>query len=100
VSEEEINQRLHEMPEWARSERHIQRRYRFESFLNAIQFTNEVAHIAEEMNHHPFIAIDYRFVTLKLTSWHAGGLTEADFIEAAACDQRYLQFKQGSGQQE
>jgi 4a-hydroxytetrahydrobiopterin dehydratase len=35
------------------------------------------------------ISIDFKLVTLKLTSWHAGGLTELDFTAAASYDQAH-----------
>lgn len=67
----------------------IVRKYRFAEFLQGISFVNHVARIAEADNHHPMIAIDYKMVTLRLTSWHAGGLTELDFQSAAKFDQAY-----------
>ncbi|WP_223192670.1 4a-hydroxytetrahydrobiopterin dehydratase [Paenibacillus sedimenti] len=67
----------------------IVRKYRFAEFLQGIGFVNEVARIAEANNHHPMIAIDYKMVTLRLTSWHAGGLTELDFSTAAEFEQAY-----------
>ena len=66
-------------------------KYRFTGFLQGIDFVNEVARIAEANNHHPMIAIDYKMVTLRLTSWHAGGLTELDFSMAAQFEQAYSQ---------
>ena len=42
------------------------------------------------MNHHPGIAIDYRRVTVKLTTWHAGGLTKLDVDSAEAYDAQSL----------
>lgn len=67
----------------------IVRKYRFAEFLQGISFVNHVARIAEADNHHPMIAIDYKMVTLRLTSWHAGGLTELDFQSAAKFDQAF-----------
>jgi 4a-hydroxytetrahydrobiopterin dehydratase len=57
--------------------------------MQAIGFVNAVAREAERLNHHPFISIDYKVVTLRMTSWHAGGLTELDFTAAAAFDAAY-----------
>ncbi|KIL39705.1 pterin-4-alpha-carbinolamine dehydratase [Gordoniibacillus kamchatkensis] len=77
-------------PEWAREdEKWIVRKFRFREFLQAVAFVNAVAQEAERLNHHPFIAIDYKLVTLRMTSWHAGGLTELDFTAAAAFDAAY-----------
>lgn len=89
LSETEIEARLAQLPEWKLEEKTLSRRFRFESFPDAIHFVNAVADLAEARNHHPFIAIDYRVVTLRLTSWHAGGLTADDFDEAAAADALY-----------
>lgn len=58
----------------------------FPSFAEAVAFVNRVAEVAEEMNHHPFIGIDYRRVTLRLTTWHSGGLTALDLRSADAYD--------------
>lgn len=77
---------------WQLDDQTISRRYRFKSFSDAIAFTNAVAELAEARNHHPFIAIDFKFVTLRLTSWHAGGLTDEDFSEAQAVDVLYSSY--------
>ncbi len=89
LSEEEIAERLVEVPDWALEDKRIRRRYKFSSFKDAIAFVNQVADSAERRNHHPFISIDFKFVTLELTSWHAGGLTETDFEEAQEFDSLY-----------
>ena len=78
LTEEEITRELSRIPNWALDGKKIRRRYKFAEFKDGIAFVNEIADIADRMNHHPFISIDYKFVTLELTSWHAGGLTEAD----------------------
>lgn len=87
LSEDEI-ERYFASPEaegWKREDgKWIARKYRFTTFPEAIAFVNKVADIAERLNHHPFIAIDYKLVTLRITSWHAGGLTALDFTAAKA----------------
>lgn len=67
----------------------IRKTYRFSTFMEAIAFVNEAARLAEQYNHHPHIAIDYRDVTLGLTTWSAGGLTELDFALALEFDRLY-----------
>jgi len=71
----------------------IVKKYRFPSFAASIDFVNQVAAVAEELNHHPMIAIDYRMVTLRLTSWSAGGLTGLDF----ACADRFDEAMEAGG---
>lgn len=75
---------------WSRQdEKWIAGSYRFAGFPAAIAFVARIAEIAEAMNHHPFIAIDYKKVTLRLTTWHAGGLTELDMQSAERYNEAY-----------
>src|SRR6478735_7172288 len=75
---------------WTRQdEKWIAGQYRFGSFPDAIAFVARIAEIAEELNHHPFIGIDYKKVTLRLTTWHAGGLTELDMQSARRYNEVY-----------
>jgi len=97
LGEEEIGEFLSKTDGWKRDdERWISRKYRFSKFLVGIAFVNQVAEIAERMNHHPMIAIDYRLITLRLSSWNAGGLTAQDFEGAAAYNQAYEQVVEKS----
>lgn len=87
IPEEKKEQRVsEELDGWKMAdEKFITKRYRFKEFLTGIQFVNKIAEYSEDIQHHPFISIDYKMVTLKLTSWEAGGLTELDL----SCAQRY-----------
>ena len=42
--------------------------------------------VAEEADHHPNIAIDYKRVSLSITTWASGGLTRRDFRLAGKID--------------
>jgi 4a-hydroxytetrahydrobiopterin dehydratase len=99
LTEERIAELLPTVPNWVREDaedgnsgKWIVRKYRFREFMQAIEFVNAVAREAEGLNHHPFIAIDYKLVTLRMTSWHAGGLTELDFTAAAAFNAAYASY--------
>ncbi|HET7627893.1 MAG TPA: 4a-hydroxytetrahydrobiopterin dehydratase [Bacillales bacterium] len=90
LSENEIAQQLSRLQGWKRlDEKFIQKRYRFKTFPDGVTFVNRIAALSEEVQHHPFIAIDYKVVTLKLSSWHAGGLTDLDFELAGKYDAFY-----------
>lgn len=91
LTEEEVKVSLNRVEGWALEEsgKRISKKYRFAAFMDGIGFVGEVARIAEELNHHPMISVDYRLVTLRLTSWNAGGLTELDFTSAQRCDEAY-----------
>jgi 4a-hydroxytetrahydrobiopterin dehydratase len=90
LSEEQITENVEKLDKWERDdEKWMSKKYRFTTFKEAIRFVNRVADIAEEMNHHPMISIDFRLVTIRLTSWKAKGLTMLDFDSAKAYDEAY-----------
>ncbi|MFC5402223.1 4a-hydroxytetrahydrobiopterin dehydratase [Cohnella soli] len=87
LTEEQLAEQLAALPEWRVEEgKWIVRRRLFPTFMDAVAFVDRVAVIAEEMNHHPFIALDYRKVTLRLTTWNSGGITGIDIDSAIAYD--------------
>ena len=86
LPEEQIAGRLKQVPGWERSGAQIRRTYSFGSFKEAMAFANRVAEAAEAADHHPDILVQYRKVTLTLTSHDAGGLTERDFRLAQRID--------------
>ncbi len=83
LSEGEVVQRLKGLKDWNRDEQTILKKFKFQSFPQAIEFVNKVAKLAEEAQHHPTIVITYNRVTLALTTHSEGGLTEKDFQMAS-----------------
>lgn len=81
----EAEKYLPEVPDWKLSEdaKSVSRKLKFETFPEAIKFVNRVADLAEEESHHPDFLINYKRVTLTLTTHAIGGLSENDFILAA-----------------
>ena len=71
------------LPDWNIVDSQMERWFEFPSFKLALEFVQQVAEIAEQMDHHPDIDIRYRKVRLSLTTHSAGGLTSLD-VEAAA----------------
>jgi 4a-hydroxytetrahydrobiopterin dehydratase len=82
----ELEARLASVPGWARQGDAIRRVFEHPSFADAIAFVNRVAALAEELDHHPDILVEYRRVTLTLTTHDAGGLTGLDLELAARID--------------
>lgn len=65
---------------------HLRKTYRFKNFAEALAFTNLVGALAEEIGHHPDIALAWGRVTLEIWTHKIDGLAESDFIFAAKCD--------------
>lgn len=84
--EEEIETLLKKSPEWEHEAKEITRVLEFDEFMDAIDFVDGVAEIAEEANHHPKIEINWCTVTLSLTTHDQNGLTDADFEVAKRID--------------
>lgn len=94
LSEQAIQERLSELKEWRLAdEKWIVRKYRFRDYLQGISFVQKIAEESERVQHHPFITIEYKLITVKISSWRAKGLTELDFELAEAYDRFYLEMK-------
>ena len=61
----------------------IRYQFKLDSFASAIKFVNKIAKVAEKEDHHPDITINYKKVTIELTTHAIDGLSENDFIMAA-----------------
>ena len=79
LSDQEIERRLSELPGWERDGDSIKRRFKFEDFQASVDFVNRITPAAQEMNHHPDLAISWNTVDCTLSTHSEGGLTENDF---------------------
>jgi 4a-hydroxytetrahydrobiopterin dehydratase len=86
LSDQDARTRLAALTGWEIDGDHLRKRYAFDSFASAVAFVNRVAGLAEAADHHPDILIEYRHVTLTLTTHDSGGLTARDFSLAARID--------------
>jgi 4a-hydroxytetrahydrobiopterin dehydratase len=86
LSEPQIILALAQLPDWKRNGNMIARTFGFQDFPAAMEFTNAVASLAEQAQHHPDIDVRWNRVTLALSTHDAGGLTEKDFALARQCD--------------
>jgi 4a-hydroxytetrahydrobiopterin dehydratase len=86
LSDEQIRERLKQLRGWERDGEQIRKVYPFASFAEGMVFANRVAAEAEAADHHPDMLVQYKQVTLTLTSHDAGGLTERDFRLAKRID--------------
>ena len=87
LSDDEIRSRLSEMGAWERDGDAIKRRFKFEDFQASVDFVNRITPPAEEMNHHPDLAISWNTVDVSLSTHSEGGLTDADFELARQIEQ-------------
>jgi 4a-hydroxytetrahydrobiopterin dehydratase len=88
LEQEEIERRLAGLDGWALDGAAITKDFDCGDFAGSVAFVNDLTPIAEDMNHHPDLAISWATVTVTITNHSAGGLTEADFELAGKIDAR------------
>ncbi|MFF3393823.1 4a-hydroxytetrahydrobiopterin dehydratase [Streptomyces sp. NPDC002669] len=84
LSQEEIEDRLGDLPGWSLEGDRITRTYRLPTHFAAAGLTVHVAAIQDELNHHSDLTLGYNTVTLRVNTHDAGGaVTEKDLDLAA-----------------
>ena len=71
---------------WTRHGNLIEKTYELDSFMDSLDFVQEVAELAEEADHHPDIDIRYDKVRIGLSTHSAGGVTGKDTALAEKID--------------
>jgi 4a-hydroxytetrahydrobiopterin dehydratase len=93
LNEHDVNQLKAKLPGWVTYEKdaelHLEKVYEFEDFRKAIAFTNQVAQVANEENHHPALLTEWGKVTVTWWTHKIKGLHQNDFIMAAKTEQIY-----------
>ena len=64
--------------DWLVDPHQLSRTVEFPAFLTAVAFIDELAPIAERLDHHPDLSLSWRTVTLRLSTHSAGGVTSYD----------------------
>lgn len=80
----QIDAALADLDGWAYTDGALTRTFRFADFARAVDFVEQLADVAESMQHHPDIDIRYNKVTLHVVTHSAGGVTARDVELAAA----------------
>ena len=84
---DEVRSALAARPGWAGDPEAIRRTVELPSFRAAIAVVDQVAEVAEEMDHHPDIDIRWRTLTFHCATHSAGGVTRRDLDLAARIDE-------------
>jgi len=91
--EDEIKQYLAQVPTWRvyekEGESRLEKSFQFKDFTQAVAFTNRVAQVANEEDHHPAILTEWGRVTVTWWTHKIRGLYQNDFIMADKTDQLY-----------
>jgi 4a-hydroxytetrahydrobiopterin dehydratase len=82
LSTDQVNVNLNLLPQWKHEEDKLVKTFVKDNFKEAISFVNAIANIAEELNHHPDLRIQYNKVTVYLSTHDSHGVTGKDFLLA------------------
>jgi 4a-hydroxytetrahydrobiopterin dehydratase len=83
----EITDALGDLDGWNRDGDAIVREFDRGDFVGSVRFVDSLVEPAEELGHHPDVAISWSTVTVRITTHSEGGLTPADFQLARRIDQ-------------
>ncbi|MBI2341098.1 MAG: 4a-hydroxytetrahydrobiopterin dehydratase [Deltaproteobacteria bacterium] len=83
----QISAELKKLSGWSLVEGRLYKEFRFDTFPTAVVFVNNLVDPAEELDHHPDIAIKYNRVQVSMITHAVGGITEKDFALAKRIDE-------------
>jgi 4a-hydroxytetrahydrobiopterin dehydratase len=89
LNPEQVTEKLKALSGWERKGDAIAKQYTFKQFMDAIHFINRIAEIAEQMDHHPDMLVNYRRVTFTLSTHDQGGITDKDFKLGEAIEREF-----------
>ncbi|MFM8857074.1 MAG: 4a-hydroxytetrahydrobiopterin dehydratase [Actinomycetota bacterium] len=81
--------------EWAEDADGMHREFVFRDFSEAWAFMTRVAHLAEQMNHHPDWSNSWNLVSITLISHDVGRVTDRDRELAEAIDSIHVGGSEG-----
>lgn len=88
LTQDEITERLAGLhPEWSGTTQRLSRSIEFADFATAVQFVNALAPVCERLDHHPDLALRWRWVDVVLATHSAGGVTDLDVTLANEVDE-------------
>jgi 4a-hydroxytetrahydrobiopterin dehydratase len=79
LSDDDVKERLKELDGWRQRGEYIVKSFDRGDFVGSVKFVDSLVEPAEEMNHHPDIAISWSQVEVAISTHSEGGLTENDF---------------------
>ena len=79
VDESKFEVLLGALPGWEIGRGKLVKVFAFSTYLEGVDFAKSCGEVAEEMNHHPDLLIQWRKVRVSIVTHSAGGLTALDF---------------------
>jgi 4a-hydroxytetrahydrobiopterin dehydratase len=99
ISDEDVRNSIAELNEssWELKDGKLVKSFQFPSFIKAIDYVNEIAILAERLDHHPIITINWKTVRLSLKSFDIDAITDRDIVLAKEINKLEDQLKKIEG---
>ena len=86
LDDKQIAEALAQRPGWSLQNDKLNRVFTFNTYKDGLDFAVEVGLRADQLNHHPDIAIGYCKVTVSVNTHDVGGISPFDFELARQID--------------
>jgi 4a-hydroxytetrahydrobiopterin dehydratase len=87
LAHEEVESALASLPGWSGDAAALERTFTAPDFPTGIRLVDDVAAVAEQLDHHPDIRIHWKEVSFSLWTYVRGGVTERDVELARRIDE-------------
>jgi 4a-hydroxytetrahydrobiopterin dehydratase len=86
LTPDEVQKQLSLMDGWSLVKEGILKEFSFSSYLQGLDFVRQVGDIAEKLDHHPQMILNFQSVTLTSKTHEPMGITDLDFQLAKEID--------------
>lgn len=88
----DVKTEVEKLDGWTLEGEKISKKFKFDKYLDGINFVNKIGIYAESVQHHPNVSINYTTVTISWSTHSKKELTEKDIAGAKACENLYHLF--------
>jgi 4a-hydroxytetrahydrobiopterin dehydratase len=93
LTSDEVQKQLSLMDGWSLVKEGILKEFSFSSYLQGLEFVRQVGDIAEKLNHHPQMVLNFQSVTLTSKTHDPMGITDLDFQIAKEIDSLFVKSR-------
>lgn len=86
LTDKELKIKMKRIPNWEQEGKTITRTVLFEDYIEGIEFVNDVAEIAADVDHYPDIDVRFGKVVLRCSTSRVKAVTEEDITLALRID--------------
>lgn len=66
---------------------HLEKEILFQTYADALEFTLKVGKLAEQLNHHPTLILEYKKVTIRIFTHTLNTVGPLDYTFSKQCDE-------------